>query len=218
MASTYPRRLLIAGAGEHACVVVDLLLSKAGITVVGLTDVDERRHGDNVLGVPILGSDQIWPALRADGVRAAIAAVGENDVRRRLAQSLKRAGFELVTAIHDTSSVSAHTRIGAGSVVMAGALINARTDIDENVVINTGAIVEHDCIIARDAHVGPGAKLGGRVRVGEQTLVGIGATVLPGITIGDGCVIGAGAVVVQDVADGATVVGVPAKVRAFVDA
>jgi len=41
--------------------------------------------------------------------------------------------------------------------------------------------------------------------------VGIGATILPGVKIGRECVIGAGAVVRKNVADGKTVVGVPAR-------
>lgn len=48
-------------------------------------------------------------------------------------------------------------------------------------------------------------------RIGLESLIGIGATVSPGVTIGQWCVIGAGAVVISDVADSATVVGVPAR-------
>ena len=38
------------------------------------------------------------------------------------------------------------------------------------------------------------------------------ARVLPGLTIGAGAIVGAGAVVIADVAPGATVVGVPARI------
>ncbi|MFQ8600733.1 MAG: hypothetical protein ACLSAP_09250 [Oscillospiraceae bacterium] len=38
-------------------------------------------------------------------------------------------------------------------------------------------------------------------------------TVLPGVTIGENAIVAAGAVVTKDVADGATVMGVPAKAR-----
>ena len=38
-------------------------------------------------------------------------------------------------------------------------------------------------------------------------------TVLPGVTIGENAVVAAGAVVTKDVADGAVVMGVPAKAR-----
>ncbi len=48
--------------------------------------------------------------------------------------------------------------------------------------------------------------------IGDNVFVGAGARVLGGICIGNDVTIGANAVVVHDVPDGATVVGVPARV------
>jgi len=48
--------------------------------------------------------------------------------------------------------------------------------------------------------------------VGEGALIGIGAKVVPCMKIGANAVVGAGAVVIEDVAAGATVAGVPARV------
>ena len=62
--------------------------------------------------------------------------------------------------------------------------------------------------------------MAGNVRVGEGTHVGLGAAVRQGVTIGKWCVIGAGTVVINDVPDGAMVVGNPARLinRQAVDA
>ena len=48
--------------------------------------------------------------------------------------------------------------------------------------------------------------------IGDNVFIGAGARVLGGIRIGDNAVIGANAVVIDDVPDGATVVGIPAKI------
>jgi serine O-acetyltransferase len=47
---------------------------------------------------------------------------------------------------------------------------------------------------------------------GDNVFIGAGARILGDITIGDGAVIGANAVVIDNVPDGATVVGIPARV------
>jgi len=48
--------------------------------------------------------------------------------------------------------------------------------------------------------------------VEERASIGSGAIVLAGVRIGSGALVGAGAVVTEDVASGATVAGVPARV------
>jgi acetyltransferase-like isoleucine patch superfamily enzyme len=50
------------------------------------------------------------------------------------------------------------------------------------------------------------------VRVGDDVWIGAQATLLDGVTVGRGAVVGAGAVVTHDVAQGAIVAGVPARV------
>ncbi len=47
--------------------------------------------------------------------------------------------------------------------------------------------------------------------IGNDVTIGAGARVLGGIVVGDGATIGANAVVIDDVAPGATMVGIPAK-------
>jgi serine O-acetyltransferase len=48
--------------------------------------------------------------------------------------------------------------------------------------------------------------------IGDDVFIGAGARILGGIRIGDGAIIGANAVVIQDIPDGATAVGIPARV------
>lgn len=56
-------------------------------------------------------------------------------------------------------------------------------------------------------------ELGRPVRIGSDVWIGGGAIILPGVKIGDNAIIGAGSVVTRDVAEGATVVGNPARQR-----
>jgi acetyltransferase-like isoleucine patch superfamily enzyme len=71
--------------------------------------------------------------------------------------------------------------------------------------------VGHDSHCGSYSRLNPQACISGEVAIGTEVFFGANATALPRINIGDGVVVGAGAVVVDDVPDGMTVKGVPAR-------
>lgn len=202
--------VLVIGAGEHALVCIEVL-RESGYEVRGcVASRVEAADGLRRLGVPVLGTDSALPDLL--GAHASVLlAVGANDARHRLMEAVVEAGATLVTAVSPRAVVSLSASIAPGALVMLGALVNALASIGQGAVVNTAAVVEHECVVGPAAHIAPAAVLAGNVHVGDGALVGVGARVLPGRRIGQWAVVGAGAAVIDDVADGATVVGVPAR-------
>lgn len=197
--------ILIVGGGGHAVVVADTA-AELGLALAGFLDDDPdaplSRRLDRIGSIAMID--------RADfvGHRPVILAMGDLALRRRLMERLPE---HLATIIHPTAFISASAHVGVGVFIGPGAIIHAEATIADHAIINSGVIVEHHCRVAVNAHLAPGVTLGGDVRVGEDTLVGLGSSTLPGVRIGDRCTVGAGSAVIQDLPDGRTAVGVPAR-------
>ncbi len=124
--------------------------------------------------------------------------------------------------------------VGADCAIYSGAWLACEGDA-ASIAIGDGTYLGHDvhvhaldavrigsgCVLADGAHVTTSdhertdrlATFGtGPVSIGDHVFIGQRAVVLGGVTIGDGATVGAHAVVTRDVAAGAVVGGVPARV------
>lgn len=203
------------GAGGHAKVVIEILRSYNSYELTGLLDPKPELQGRNLLGVPVLGGDDLLPALKREGVGhffVGLGSIGDTVPRRRLFELALEHGMKPIDAIHPDAIISPSAVLGEGVTVMGGAVVNADASLGMNVIINTGAIIEHDCVIGNHVHVATGARLASSIKVGSGSHIGAGATVLQCTRVGENAIVGAGAVVIRDVPPGATVVGCPARV------
>jgi UDP-perosamine 4-acetyltransferase len=197
-------RLYLLGGGGHARVVHDGLRT-AGIAVAGV--VDPYKSETVFHGAPILRD---YPT---DGsFLVTVGQVRATNLRERLWDEALATGLKAADAfVEQTALVASDVEVGAGTVILAGAYVGVGSRIGRDCIVNHGAVIEHECEIGDHAHISPGALIGGAVRIGRRSHVGIGAIVRQGITIGDDVTVGAGAVVVDDIGEGATVAGVPAR-------
>jgi sugar O-acyltransferase (sialic acid O-acetyltransferase NeuD family) len=202
-------RLIVAGAGGHASVVIDVArLAFPDCELVGLVD-DSIPVGARVSGLSVLGPIAALARVPHDAV---VLAVGDNTARARIFEGLRAAGETLPLLVHPSAAVASSASLGSGTLVLAHAVINAEAMVDENVIVNTAATIDHHSKIGRHAHIAPGVHLAGGCRVGEGGAIGIGTIIAPAVSIGARTFVGAGSVVLEDLPADVIAYGSPARV------
>ena len=105
-----------------------------------------------------------------------------------------------LNAFFGQTVVGRSAEIGPGLIILhsSGIVINSAVRAGMNLTLENGVTI--------------GAEKNKRPRVGDNVFIGAGAKVIGDICIGSDVKIGANAVVVHDLPDGATAVGIPARV------
>jgi len=80
------------------------------------------------------------------------------------------------------------------------------------IIIHPRVTIGVNCLIFQQVTLGTGGTFQGVPIIGGHVDIGAGAKILGGITIGNHVRIGANAVVLRDIPDGATAVGIPARI------
>lgn len=199
--------LVILGAGGHGREALDILRAAGTGRPIGFLDANPSLK--EVDGLPVLGGEE-W--LRDHLDLEAIIAIGNPKIVLSLSAKLESWGVRFAGAVSPAAIVSPRASLGAGCLIFPQAFVSAGAVLEPHVTVNVGASVSHDAKVGRGALLNPGARLAGGAIVGAGATIGMNASVIQGRRVGAGCVIGAGAVVIDDIPDGATAVGVPARV------
>lgn len=123
--------------------------------------------------------------------------------------------------VGDETSIGTFVEIQKGAKIGARCKIQSHSFICEGVTLEDEVFVGHNVNFLNDRFPRATNPDGTRKSEADWTLertlvkrraaIGTGAIILPGLTIGVEAIVGAGAVVTEDVPDGMTVVGNPAR-------
>lgn len=193
------KKLVLVGGGGHARACLDVIQAEGHFQVIGILDQPERV-GAEVLGVPVIGTDEDMPSLIAKGMGflVALGQIKSPEPRIRLHARLRELGAHLPVVVAPTAHISNRAEIGEGSIVMHMGMVGSGARIGANCIVNTRALVEHDAEVGDHCHVATGALVNGDCRIGSGVFIGSGAVLRQGVRIGDRSVVGMGTIVRRD--------------------
>ena len=199
--------LAILGTGGHAKSIFDIVKNQKNIYFfdknIKFFMINKKKFS--------VKNDHLLISSYKSKISRVIVAIGDNKIRKKNYDLLKKNKFKLATLIHPKSHRGYGSKVDEGSVVMQGSLINTDTIIGKNCIINSHASIDHDCIIKDHTHICPGSIIAGNVQIGKNCWVGLGSKIIQNCIIGDNVFIAAGAVVTQNIKSNSFVKGIPAK-------
>ena len=206
------KRILLVGGGGHCKSVLDSLLQINEYSEMGI--IDKQNIGDDILGVPIIGSDDDLSSLYAQGYQYAfvtIGSIGDPSLRIKLFSVLEEIGFQIPNIIDPTAIISENIKVESGIFIGKNVIINAGSYIGKGSIINSGSVIEHDCVVNKFSHIAPGSVLCGEVQIGDNTHIGAKSVIKQKIKIGANTIIGIGSVVTKDIGANSVAYGNPCK-------
>jgi sugar O-acyltransferase (sialic acid O-acetyltransferase NeuD family) len=131
--------------------------------------------------------------------------------RIRMAAVLKQINPVNGFLIHNTAIIGSSTPISEGLIMCPYSVITTNCKLGKHLVMNLHSDIGHDCTIGDYVTLSPSARVSGNCKIGNLVYIGSNAVIKEGVSICDCVTIGAGAVVLNDITEGGTYVGVPAK-------
>ena len=192
-------------------------MSKA-LATTSATALMQRETSGRQLGLIAQMREDARAALRRDPAARGMSDIVLFSTGTHIVWSYRRNHWLWERGFHGLALwLAKRARRKLGADIHPAATIGRRFTIDHGigVVIGGTAVIGDDCMLYQGATLGmTGKQLEGKRHptLGNNVLVGANAVVLGDIAIGNDVRVGAGAVVVKAVPEGATVVGVPARI------
>lgn len=204
--------IYLIGAGGLGREVRALIARLPAWQLEGFYD-DAVPAGSSVEGVSCLGTlSQLLN--ETPQTKDVVIAVGDPGIKRGIMERVTGARHLRFPVLIDPAAILLDPetiQLGTGTILTAGCTLTTGIAIGKHCLINLNVTIGHGTRIGDGCSVMPGVNVAGNVTLEKDVFVGSGANILNGVEVGKGARIGAGAVVLSNVAEGSTVMGVPAK-------
>ncbi|BCL60567.1 hypothetical protein DGMP_12600 [Desulfomarina profundi] len=190
------RVLLIGGAGGGGVITLDAIARTLHQRAVGILDNNSGLKGKTLMGVPVLGTnDMAWELWEKKFFDAAIIVVtADIGQREELFEWVKMEGIPLTNVIDPLAEIRTNCSLGTGNLIMANCFLAACVKLGDNNFLASHVCIEHHSVVGSHCTFGPRTTTSGAVTIGNRIKFGMGVLVEPYLEIGDNSVIPSGIV------------------------
>jgi sugar O-acyltransferase (sialic acid O-acetyltransferase NeuD family) len=205
--------VIIFGAGGLGKASLEIFQSN-DVVVYCFLDDDTRLHGKEIGEIAILGSTDDHGYTKFIGKKCdSFVAVDEIKLRKGIFKMLnERRKVMPINAVHPKATISGNAFISYGLFANAGAVIGSFAKVGIGCVLHANVVVEYEAKVGDYVYIGAGSIISTGAEIEDEVFIGAGVIIAGPVKIGKGARIGAGSVVVENIKEGATVFGNPAKV------
>jgi sugar O-acyltransferase (sialic acid O-acetyltransferase NeuD family) len=211
------RQVVIIGAGGFAREVEwllrDINSGNNRFRFLGYVVSDVAKLGDHDSKERIVG-DFGWLEAHRNEVDSLALGIGNPMVRAQISAELKTRvpNMDWPPLIHPTAQFDREScQVEEGVLLCAGVIATVNVRFERFCMVNLMCTIGHEAVIGASSVLNPTVNISGGVVLQDAVLIGTGAQILQYVSVGRGASVGAGAVVNRNVAEGDTVVGIPAK-------
>jgi sugar O-acyltransferase (sialic acid O-acetyltransferase NeuD family) len=171
-------RVAIVGAGGYGRVALDVLLVGGfGNRVLGFYDDAHAALSGEIRGVPILGDVGMLKSMLSVEPVHVVVAITDNEVRLRVANSLRGLGAKFLRAVHPAAYLSEAAVVGDGCVLAAGAVVHPDASVGSHCFLGPQSVVDRDAVVGAGSWISAGAVVGSGARVGARVILGPNSSV-----------------------------------------
>ncbi len=202
--------LVVVGSGGINIVrlIEEINAEKKIYNFLGFLEKDKTKHGNVILGYPVLGSDD----LLIDKLKNCVVinnVMANPRIHEIVTKNLINAYHikEFPNLVHPSVNLS-HSTIGVGNIIYPHTVIEPMACIgDFNILFN--AYVAHETVVG-DYNLMASSFVGSRTTIGSYNMFGNRCSVHNLCKVGDDNVIGVGSVVMKSIGSGKHLLGNPA--------
>lgn len=208
----YMENVVIYGETAFAERIYSYIRFEKSMNVLAFTNAKAFKEKDIIQGIPVIAFEELNETLgdKDFGILIAIGYVQMNNIRKKIYNECKNAGYRIATYISKTSTLYSED-IGEGCIILPNVYVGPNCKIGNSNIIASCTCFSHDNLIGDFNFISSNVTLGGHSTLCNNNFIGLGCVIRDGITVNNYSLIGSATNVLHSTDEYGIYVGNPAR-------